>query len=216
MSDQPHESARPLIGFVTGDRAPTFTPGAITRPWMAGMRRGWANRCLPMLIANQSGRGLRNPSGFTATWMGGDDPAKATVAPDAISPLEGIVETDWARSAFSINWKFTREFMPVRVEIDEPICTIVSQRRGELEEFTPEFRPIASDDDAHRRQESFILSHQELGQAQAATDTTVSDKVPWQGDDTRGVHANGEAGAPDHRTRRGLRPFVQPPDEQVH
>ncbi len=260
MSDQPNESARPLIGFVTGEHAPTFTPAAINRPWMAEMRRGWANRCLPMLIANQSGWELRNPSGFTATWMGGNDRAKVTVAPDrpapgqflpvsnfgygiltwhlpilfrtppgydllvrgpanhpkdAISPLEGIVETDWASSAFSINWKFTREFMPVRFEIDEPICMIVPQRRGELEEFTPEFRPIASDDDAHRRHESFILSRQELGQAQAATDTTVGDKVPWQGDYTRGVHANGEAGAPDHRTRRGLRPFVQPPDEQV-
>jgi hypothetical protein len=261
MSDQPNESARPLIGFVTGEHAPTFTPGAINRPWMSEMRRGWANRCLPMLIANQSGWELRNPNGFTATWMGGDDPAKVTVAPDrrapgqflpvsnfgygiltwhlpilfrtppgydllvrgpanhpkdAISPLEGIVETDWTSSAFSINWKFTREFMPVRFEIDEPICMIVPQRRGELEEFTPELRPIESDGDVQRRHEIFIRSRQELGQAQAATDMTAGDKVPWQGDYTRGVHADGEAGAPDHQTRRRLRPFVQPPDEQAH
>ncbi len=261
MSDQPNESARPLIGFVTGEHAPTFTPGAINRPWMSEMRRGWANRCLPMLIANQSGWELRNPNGFTATWMGGDDPAKVTVAPDrrapgqflpvsnfgygiltwhlpilfrtppgydllvrgpanhpkdAISPLEGLVETDWTSSAFSINWKFTREFMPVRFEIDEPICMIVPQRRGELEEFTPESRPIESDGDVQRRHEFFIRSRQELGQAQAATDMTAGDKVPWQGDYTRGVHADGEAGAPDHQTRRRLRPFAAPPDEQAH
>ena len=261
MSDQPNESARPLISFITGDNAPQFSPASINRPWMSEMRRGWANRCLPMLIANQSGWELRNPCAFSATWMGGDDITKVTVAPDrrdpgqflpvsnfgygiltwhlpilfrtppgydllvrgpanhpkdAISPLEGIVETDWTSSGFSINWKFTREYIPVRFEVDEPICMIVPQRRGELEEFAPEVRPIGSDDDLRRQHEFFLQSRRELGQAQAATDTRTGDKVPWQGDYTRGVHADGEAGPPDHRTRRQLRPFVQFQEEQAH
>ena len=81
MSDQPNASARPLISFITGDNVPQFSPAAINRPWMSEMRRGWANRCLPMLIANQSGWELRNPSAFTATWMGGNDITKVTIAP---------------------------------------------------------------------------------------------------------------------------------------
>ncbi len=60
--------------------------------------------------------------------------------------MEGIVETDWASSVFSMNWKLTRAHMPVRFEVDEPICMIVPQRRAELEEFTPELRPIESDE----------------------------------------------------------------------
>jgi uncharacterized protein DUF6065 len=104
----------------------------------------------------------------------------------------------------------------VRFEIDEPICMIVPQRRGELEEFAPEVRPIGSDGDLHRQHEFFLQSRRELGQAQATTDADAGDKVPWQGDYTRGVHADGETGAPDHRTRRQLRPFVQFQEEQAH
>ena len=143
MSDKSNDPARPLIGFTTGEHAPQIVPAPTNRDWMSATRRGWANRCLPLLIANQSGWELRNPSGFTATWMGGDDPGALMIAPDrrgpgqllpasnfgygiltwhlpilfrtppgydllvrgpanhpkdAICPLEGIVETDWASS----------------------------------------------------------------------------------------------------------------------
>ena len=189
MSEQ---SNRLLIGFLTGGNAPEIAPAPTNRGWMSATRGGWANRCLPLLIANQSGWELRNPSAFSATWMGGDEPASLMIAPDrrdpgqllpasnfgygiltwhlpilfrtppgydllvrgpanhpkdAVSPLEGIVETDWATSSFSMNWKFTRQLMPVRFEVDEPICMIVPQRRAELEEFAPELRPIQSDDE---------------------------------------------------------------------
>jgi hypothetical protein len=255
MSDESTMPARPLIGFITADNAPQIVPAPISRNWMSEMRRGWANRCLPLLIANQSGWELRNPSGFSATWMGGNGLADLMIVPDrrgpgqflpasnfgygiltwhlpmlfrtpagydllvrgpanhpkdAISPLEGIVETDWASSSFSMSWKFTRQLMPVRFEIDEPICMIVPQRRVELEEFAPELRPFESDEQLRRKHEFFLHSRHDLGQAQAATDTTAGERVPWQGDYTRGSHADGEAGADDHRTRRDLRPFVQP------
>src|SRR6201994_2691906 len=255
MSD---ESTRPLIGFITGENAPQFSPGQMNRDWMSGMHRSWANRCLPLLIANQSGWELRNPNAFTATWMGGNDITKVVVAPDraaagqflpasnfgygiltwhlpilfrtppgydllvrgpanhpkdAVSALEGVVETDWASSSFSMNWKLTRQLMPVRFEIDEPICMIVPQRRGELEEFAPELRPIESDEDLRRKYEFFLRSRHEMGQSQATTDTTAGERVPWEGDYARGHHADGEVGPQDHRTRRHLRPFSRPQDQ---
>ena len=43
---------------------------------------------------------------------------------DAIQPLTGIVETDWAPFSFTMNWKFTRKFAPVAFERDEPFCMI--------------------------------------------------------------------------------------------
>ncbi|MDT5412096.1 MAG: hypothetical protein QOG14_4316, partial [Mycobacterium sp.] len=69
MNDKSDGPARPLIGFITRDDAPQITPAPVSRTWMSETREGWPTRCLPMLIANQSGWELRNPSAFTATWM---------------------------------------------------------------------------------------------------------------------------------------------------
>jgi hypothetical protein len=256
MTEKSSSEARPLIGFITRDNAPQISPAPISRTWMSEMaelRIGWPNRCLPMLIANQSGWELRNPCGFTATWMGqqGVDvmiapdkrdagqllPAShfgdgiltwhlpilfrtppgynllvrgpANYPKDAVSPLEGIVETDWASASFSMNWKFTRKLMPVRFEVDEPICLIVPQRRNELEEFAPELRRIESDEDLQRKYDLFLSSRDEEGMAKATADVAAGGRVEWQGDYTRGRHRDGEAGAADHQTRRHLRSFQQ-------
>ncbi|HWF27249.1 MAG TPA: DUF6065 family protein [Mycobacterium sp.] len=256
-SDKSGAQGRPLIGFITRDNAPPIGPAPISRTWMSEMselRIGWPNRCLPLLIANQSGWELRNPCAFTATWMGQDgvdvmiapdsrDPGQflpashfgygiltwhlpmlfrtppgynllvrgpANHPKDAVSPLEGIVETDWASASFSMSWKFTRKLMPVRFEVDEPICMIVPQRRAELEEFAPELRRIESDEDLQRKNELFLRSRDDAGRIQAAANIAAGERLDWQGDYTRGRHRDGEAGTPDHQTRRHLRSFVQP------
>ena len=262
MSDEPNTQAHPLIGFITRDNAPPITPAPISRTWMSEMadrRIGWPNRCLPMLIANQSGWELRNPCAFTATWIGEGGGVDVMIAPDkrdagqllpashfgygiltwhlpllfrtppgynllvrgpanypkdAVCPLEGIVETDWASASFSMNWKITRKLMPVRFEVDEPICMIVPQRRADLEGFAPELRRIESDEDLQRKHELFLRSRDEEGRARAAAKVAAGERVDWQGDYTRGRHRDGEAGTPDHQTRRHLRSFVQPQHEK--
>src|ERR1700761_9094898 len=255
MSDEFNTPDRPLIGFITRDNAPQISPAPISRAWMSEMRGGWPNRCLPMLIANQSGWELRNPSAFTATWIGREDRMDVMIVPDkrdpdqflprgdfgngiltwhlpmlfrtpagfnllvrgpanypkdAISPLEGVVETDWSSASFSMSWKFTRKLMPVRFEVDEPICMIVPQRRGGMELFTPQLRRIESEEELRRKHEFFLQSRHEMGQIQAATNTAAGERVPWQGDYTRGSHADGDAGAHDPQTRRHLLPFGEP------
>jgi Family of unknown function (DUF6065) len=82
MSDTSHRQTRPLIGFITRDDAPQISPAPIGRTWMSEMRDGWPNRCLPMLIANQSGWEMRNPCAFTATWMGQGNGVDVIIAPD--------------------------------------------------------------------------------------------------------------------------------------
>ena len=259
MSDNSNTPDRPLIGFITRDNAPQITPAAISRTWMSEIteaRTGWPNRCLPMLIANQSGWELRNGCAFTATWFGRDgvdvkiapdkrDPGQflpsshfgngiltwdlpmlfrtppgynllvrgpANYPKDAVCPLEGIVETDWASASFSMSWKLTRKLMPVRFELDEPICMIVPQRRAELEEFAPELRRIECDEDLQRKHESFLRSRGAANQIEQVARVAAGDRVQWQGDYTRGRHRDGEAGTADHQTRRHLRSFVQSPD----
>jgi hypothetical protein len=256
MSDNSSMPARPLIGFTTRDDAPRITPAPSSRTWMSAMsatRNGWPNRCLPMLIANQSGWELRNRCAFTATWMGREDDVDVMIQPDkrdtgqflpvshfgngiltwhlpmlfrtpagynllvrgpanypkdAVYPLEGIVETDWASPSFSMSWKFTRKLMPVRFEVDEPICMIVPQRRAELEEFAPELRRIESDEDLQRKHEFFLRSRDAAKQIEQIARVAAGEQVEWQGDYTRGRHTDGEAGTPDHQTRRHLRSFV--------
>jgi hypothetical protein len=262
MTEKSNSEAHPLIAFIIRDNAPPISPAPISRSWMSEMaekRIGWPNRCLPILIANQSGWELRNPCAFTATWTGEQDGMDVIVAPDkrdtgqflpsghfghgiltwhlpmlfrtppgynllvrgpanypkdAVSALEGVVETDWASASFSMSWKFTRKLMPVRFEVDEPICMIVPQRRAELEAFTPEIRPIESDEDLHRKVESFLRSRDDAGRIQAAANVAAGERLEWQGDYTRGQHRDGEPGAPDHQTRRHLRSFEQHEKEQ--
>jgi Family of unknown function (DUF6065) len=258
MSDKSNRPARPLIGFITRDNPPEIAPASIGRAWMSEiteMRKGWPNRCLPMLIANQSGWELRNRCGFTATWFGQQGGVDVMVSPDknetgqflpsshfgsgiltwhlpllfrtppgynllvrgpanypkdAVCPLEGVVETDWASASFSMSWKFTRKMMPVRFEIDEPICMIVPQRRAELEEFAPEIRRLESDEDLQRKHELFLGDRGSTEQFEAAKRVAAGLQPEWQGDYTRGRHRDGEPGTPDHQTRRHLRSFVQP------
>jgi hypothetical protein len=257
MSDKSNRRDYPLIGFTTRDYPPQIAPAPLSRAWMSDMsetRKGWPSRCLPMLIANQSGWELRNRSAFTATWIGLEDGVDVSVVPDkrdtarfmpvshfgngiltwhlpilfrtppgynllvrgpanhpkdAVSPLEGIVETDWASATFSMNWKFTRKLMPVRFEVGEPMCMIVPQRRAELEDFAPELRAIDSDEDLYRKHKSFLCARDMEGQARAAAAVAAGESVQWQADYTRGPHGDGEAGTPDHQTRRHLRSFDQ-------
>jgi len=251
---------RPLIGFITRDNAPQIAPAPISREWMPEMsekRIGWPTRCLPMLIANQSGWELRNRCAFTATWLEHDG-VDVRVAPDkrdtsqflpsshfgngiltwhlpmllrtppgynllvrgpanqpkdGASALEGVVETDWASASFSMSWKLTRKLWPVRFEVDEPICMLVPQRRAELEEFAPELRLIESDEELQAKHEFFLRSRDATSQMEQAVRVSAGKSVQWQGDYTRGRHADGEAGTPDHQTRRHLRPFVAPQHE---
>ena len=256
MSDKSNGPARPLIGFITRDNAPQITPASISREWMSEMtetREGWPNRCLPMLIANQSGWELRNRCGFTATWFGQPGDVDVMIRPDnsatpiqflpsshfghgistlasadavshipagynllvrgpanypkdAVCPLEGIVETDWASASFSMSWKFTRKLMPVRFEVGEPICMIVPQRRAELEEFAPELRRIESDEDLRGKLELFLRERGTADQFRGCSEGRRGTATrSWQGDYTRGRHTDGEAGTPDHQTRRHLR-----------
>ena len=175
-----------------------------------------------MLIANQSGWELRNPSAFTAIWIGQANDVDVKITPDrrdpgqylplshfgngiltwklpllfrrppgynllvrgpanypkdAVCPLEGIVETDWASASFSMSWKLTRKLMPVRFEVDEPICMIVPQRRAELEEFVPELRHIESDEDLQRKHEFFLGSRDAAKQIEQLARVAAGERV---------------------------------------
>lgn len=56
----------------------------------------WANRCLPLLMANESGWWILNPHGFTATWEGGNDRRSLSVDYDEDLPSgERLANSDF-------------------------------------------------------------------------------------------------------------------------
>ncbi len=63
---------------------------------------------------------------------------------DGISPLAGIVETDWLPYPFTMNWQFTRAGV-VHFAKDEPFCRIVPVASQALSEIQPEIHPLESD-----------------------------------------------------------------------
>jgi hypothetical protein len=62
----------PLIAYQTADDAPDIEAAPLHRPWMTQTGDGFADRCLPLLIANQQGWFILNNFSFVATWSGGD------------------------------------------------------------------------------------------------------------------------------------------------
>jgi proline-specific peptidase len=62
---------------------------------------------------------------------------------DGISPLSGVVETDWLPYTFTMNWQMTRPGV-VRFEKDEPFCQLVPVAKHVLEETQPEILDLES------------------------------------------------------------------------
>jgi hypothetical protein len=62
---------------------------------------------------------------------------------DGIAALDGIIETDWAHSTFTMNWRFTRAGT-IEFAIGEPVCLFFPIQRGVLKMFRGEFRMLES------------------------------------------------------------------------
>jgi hypothetical protein len=82
---------------------------------------------------------FRTPPGWSLMVRGPTNSPK-----DGIAALDGIVETDWSHSTFTMNWRFTRA-CTVEFAIHEPICLFFPVQRGVLEQFAGEIRALASD-----------------------------------------------------------------------
>jgi hypothetical protein len=90
--DQASDDALQLVLFHRRP-APTarIVPGDRWRDWMSATNDRHANRCLPLLMANQAGWVLLNPAPFTATWHGSDRRASLEVEYPADVPAEARI-----------------------------------------------------------------------------------------------------------------------------
>ena len=69
---------------------------------------------------------------------------------DAISPLEGLVESDWSVSGVAMHWKFTRIDTWIQFAAGEPICMIVPYQLRLLEATRTRLAEIQDDKVLHQ------------------------------------------------------------------
>jgi hypothetical protein len=147
---------------------------------------------------------FRTPPGWDLMVRGQTNEPK-----DGVVALDAIVETDWAYSPFTMNWKLTRPG-EVTFEAGEPICMVLPQRRQDLESFTPEIRSAAEDEDVAAGWAAATRSRQELQRAKFLAQHSASFQESldqWEARYFRGKKPDGEP-APEHKTKRRLKPFT--------
>lgn len=246
----------PLVAFHSGPAPPVkIMPAGRWREWMNATSERFANRCLPLLVANQSGWVLLNTAPFRASWDGGDTtgslaieyPEDATVAnriakshfgygivtfhfdlvlctapgwnllargpanspKDGVAALEGVIETDWSATPFTMNWKLTR---PGEIEFGEaePFCQVVPQARGELERFRPAYESLRDRPELEKRMRAWGASRQLVELGKHSTREAGDDKWRrfWFEDYFKGRAPTGES-SPEHQTTLRLAPFAE-------
>jgi len=158
------------------------------RPAISHFGHGVLTFSLPVLI--------RTPPGFDL-WVSGP-----TNRPKAgISPLTGVVETDWAVSTFTMNWRFTTPGTTVFFEKDEPICAFFPIRRGMIETFQPRRRALDDDPDLASAYRAWAESRRNFNTELHVPDSEAA-KKKWQRDYHRGPPEKVE---PAHRTKVALK-----------
>jgi len=127
---------------------------------------------------------------------------------DAIQPLTGIVETDWAPFTFTMNWKFTRKLTPIAFERDEPFCMIFPVKRGSIEEVEPEIRPMTEEKEMHEAYVKWAGSREKFNKDLKLAESPARTQG-WQKDYFQGT---GRFAVPpaDHRTRLRPKEFATP------
>lgn len=242
---------QPFIAYELHPNTDTpLEPAPIARDWMDNAHLRHPYRCLPLVIANQSGWVLRSPAAFRAYWYGGPNKndvelrfegrpdnrivshfgsgvvtftipflfrtppginlwvkGPANLPKDGIQPLEGVVETDWASSTFTMNWKLTRAFEWIRFERGEPVCMIVPIPRGLTETLVPKITPMAANPELKAEYERWEASRKGFLEGLATQDPATLQRG-WQKDYFQGKLPEGGT-FPSHQTRLAVREFTE-------
>jgi len=143
---------------------------------------------------------FRTPPGYNMLVRG-----PANWPKDGIAALEGIVETDWTESTFTMNWKLTRPNHPVTFQTGEPVAMLVPQPRGELELFRPEVRDIDAEPELRDSYESWAKSRRAFNE-DLHKPGSEAQKRGWQKHYAQGKTI-GEVRSREHQSKLALRAF---------
>lgn len=103
-----------------------------------------------------------------------------------ISPLEGVVETDWLPFTFTMNWKITEENYPIIFDEGEPICTFFPFERGYMEQWQPEIQELKDNPELNKKFTEWSESRRNYNS------TLATNGNKGERDYLRGQYKNGE------------------------
>lgn len=147
---------------------------------------------------------FRTPPGINL-WVKGP----ANWIKDGIQPLEGVVETDWLASTFTMNWKLTRVCEWVRFDKGEPFCMLVPVPRGLIESFVPRVLPLEGEPELQAQYKRWEASRSGFLEELNARDPDAVARG-WQKDYFQGKTIDGKA-VESHQTKVNVRPFTADP-----
>ena len=124
---------------------------------------------------------------------------------DGIQPLEGIVETDWNETTFTMNWKMTRRNHTVRFEAGDPIGMIVPVPRDLAESLDPVCQSLSTNPKLAKALDRWRNAR--ISQIEKFTRNEESEgKASWHREYLLGRKADGQSFI-THQTKLQLRPF---------
>lgn len=123
-----------------------------------------------------------------------------------ITPLTGVVETDWSPYSFTMNWAFTAPDQPIRFEAGEPFCSFFPIQRGLLEQFEPEMRDFGTAPEKQKHHTDWLASRKNFLADLPKPGTDANDER-WQKNYYRGFKPDGEPAPPGHQIKLRLKPF---------
>ncbi len=124
---------------------------------------------------------------------------------DNLTALEGLVETDWIESPFTMNWKIQRRGSPVYFQKGDALCLLTPFPLDLLETVQPRAKMLSEDP---KLMESVLKNRKkrlELVQEQSGSQ---DGKTAWEKTYFKGEKADGSQ-TDRHRTNFRLRPFPE-------
>jgi hypothetical protein len=144
---------------------------------------------------------LRTPPGMNLWISGPPNEPK-----DGIAPLTGVVEADWAPMTFTMNWRFTRPFHPVRFEAGEPICFFFPIPRDIVRNAQPETRTLADEPELHAAHHNWRHARSAFSDG-LKQQGSAAQAEGWQRHYHRGQCPAGMVAAHGHTTKVQAPPF---------
>ena len=145
---------------------------------------------------------FRTPPGINL-WVKGP----SNFIKDGVQPLEGIVESDWIASTFTMNWKMTRVCEWVTFEKGDPFCMLVPIPRGLAESLVPKRAQLATNPELTEQYRKWEEGRKGFLHGLRTLDPEAV-KRGWQKDYFQGRTPDGKE-IEEHQTRLSIREFEQ-------
>jgi len=125
---------------------------------------------------------------------------------DGITPVCGVIETDWLPYTFTMNWLFTRPGT-VRFEKGEPFCHVFPIPRQLLSTIDPEIRDLEQVPEKSNTYASWRASRGATVDRMRKGQMEPTEKL-WSMNYFRGQTPDGGFLVEDHETRLTVKPFA--------